>query len=70
MARSSNGPVFAGFRFTPEVIAVPVRWYLRYGLSYATLKSSSPSAVSPSTAKCNGHCRVHRSSPARPARGR
>jgi transposase, IS6 family len=25
---------FAGFRFPPEVIAVAVRWYLRYGLSY------------------------------------
>jgi len=27
-------PVFAGFRFPPEVISVAVRWYLRYGLSY------------------------------------
>ena len=26
--------VFAGFRFSPEVISVAVRWYLRYGLSY------------------------------------
>ena len=26
--------VFAGFRFPREVIAVAVRWYLRYGLSY------------------------------------
>jgi transposase-like protein len=25
---------FAGFRFPPEVIAVAIRWYLRYGLSY------------------------------------
>jgi transposase-like protein len=25
---------FAGFRFPPEVIALAVRWYLRYGLSY------------------------------------
>jgi hypothetical protein len=25
---------FAGFRFSPEVITVAVRWYLRYGLSY------------------------------------
>ncbi len=24
----------AGFRFPREVIAVAVRWYLRYGLSY------------------------------------
>jgi len=26
--------VFAGFRFPREVISPPVRWYLRYGLSY------------------------------------
>jgi transposase-like protein len=25
---------FAGFRFPPEIIAIAVRWYLRYGLSY------------------------------------
>jgi transposase-like protein len=25
---------FTGFRFPPEVIAVAVRWYLRFGLSY------------------------------------
>jgi IS6 family transposase len=25
---------FAGFRFPPDVIALAVRWYLRYGLSY------------------------------------
>jgi IS6 family transposase len=25
---------FAGFRFPADVIVVPVRWYLRYGLSY------------------------------------
>jgi transposase-like protein len=25
---------FSGFRFPPDVIAVSVRWYLRYGLSY------------------------------------
>jgi transposase-like protein len=25
---------FAAFRFPPDVIAVAVRWYLRYGLSY------------------------------------
>jgi hypothetical protein len=25
---------FARFRFPPEVIAIAVRWYLRYGLSY------------------------------------
>jgi transposase-like protein len=26
--------VIAGFRFPPDVIAIAVRWYLRYGLSY------------------------------------
>jgi IS6 family transposase len=31
---SSSPSVFAGFRFPREVIAVAVRWYLRYGLSY------------------------------------
>ena len=25
---------FAGFRFSPEVIVIAVRWYLRFGLSY------------------------------------
>jgi transposase, IS6 family len=25
---------FTGFRFSPEVIMVAVRWYPRYGLSY------------------------------------
>ena len=32
LPRSSS--MFAGFRFTREVIVVTVRWYLRYGLSY------------------------------------
>ena len=31
---SGSHSVFAGFRFPREVIAVAVRWYLRYGLSY------------------------------------
>jgi transposase-like protein len=25
---------FAGFRFSPDVIVLAVRWYLRFGLSY------------------------------------
>ncbi len=29
---------FAGFRFPPDVIAVAVRWYLRYGLSYRDME--------------------------------
>ena len=31
---SVSRSAFAGFRFPSEVIAVAVRWYLRYGLSY------------------------------------
>jgi IS6 family transposase len=31
---SGSSSAFAGFRFPREVIAVAVRWYLRYGLSY------------------------------------
>jgi transposase, IS6 family len=31
---SGSSSVFAGFRLPREVIAVAVRWYLRYGLSY------------------------------------
>src|SRR5205807_219776 len=34
VASSGSSSVFAGFRFSREVIAVAVRWYLRYGLSY------------------------------------
>jgi transposase-like protein len=34
VAASRSSSVFAGFRFPGEVIAVAVRWYLRYGLSY------------------------------------
>jgi IS6 family transposase len=34
VASSGSSSVFAGFRFPWEVIAVSVRWYLRYGLSY------------------------------------
>jgi hypothetical protein len=34
---------FAGFRFPPEVIVVPVRWYLRFNLSYRDVEEPSPS---------------------------
>jgi len=34
MAVIASSSAFAGFRFPREVIAVAVRWYLRYGLSY------------------------------------
>ena len=38
MASSGSSSVFAGFRFPREVIAVAVRWYLRYGLSYRNVE--------------------------------
>jgi transposase, IS6 family len=31
---STPRSAFAGYRFPPEVIALAVRWYLRFGLSY------------------------------------
>jgi len=31
---TGSGSAFVGFRFPPDVNAVAVRWYLRYGLSY------------------------------------
>ena len=34
MTSPGRSPAFAGFRFPREVIAVAVRWNLRYGLSY------------------------------------
>ena len=33
-SRSASLPAPAGYRFPREVIAVAVRWYLRYGVSY------------------------------------
>ncbi len=30
-----SGSAFSGYRFPDEVIALAVRWYLRYRLSYA-----------------------------------
>jgi hypothetical protein len=43
---SGSSSAFAGFRFPREVIAVAVRWYLPYGLSYRTSRSCWPSAAS------------------------
>jgi IS6 family transposase len=39
-SRSWSPPTsaFAGFRFPLEVIVVPVRWYLRYNLSYRDIE--------------------------------
>jgi hypothetical protein len=33
-----NASAFAGYRFPPDVIALAVRWYLRFGLSYRDLE--------------------------------
>jgi transposase-like protein len=43
MQGSSFRPV--GYRFPSEVIAVAVRWYLRYGLSYAISRNCWPSVA-------------------------
>jgi transposase-like protein len=32
---ATTGTPFAGYRFPPDVIALAVRWYLRFRLSYA-----------------------------------
>ena len=43
---------FSGYRFPPEVIALAVRWYLRFRLSYADvaeLLAERGVAVDPST---------------------
>jgi transposase-like protein len=32
--RPGASSAFAGYRFPPEVIPLPVLWYLRFGLSY------------------------------------
>jgi hypothetical protein len=48
---------FAGFRFPSDVIVLAVRWYLRFGLSYATSRSCSPSVGSmPTTSPSPGGC--------------
>jgi hypothetical protein len=49
MTSSGLSSVFAGFWFPREVIAIAVRWYLRYGCPAATSRSCWPSAVSPWT---------------------
>src|SRR5450755_3158183 len=55
MTSSGSSSVFAGFRFPWEVIAMAVRWYLRYGCRTGMLRSCWPSAISPSiTSPCTG----------------
>jgi transposase-like protein len=46
MTSSGRPSVFAGFRFSREVIAVAVRSYLRYGLSYRDIEERWPSRIS------------------------
>jgi IS6 family transposase len=31
---TASPAAFAGFRFSPKVFVLAVRWYLRFGLSY------------------------------------
>jgi transposase, IS6 family len=38
LSSSSSSSAPAGYRFPGEVIAVAVRWYLRYGLSYRAVE--------------------------------
>jgi transposase-like protein len=45
-SRSASSSALAGYRFPREVIAVAVRWYLRYGLSYRDVEEWSPNAAS------------------------
>jgi transposase-like protein len=40
---------FAGYRFPPEVIALAVRWYLRFGLSYRDVEELLSDEASRST---------------------
>jgi transposase-like protein len=35
---AGSNSAFKGFRFTPEVIVLAARWYLRFGLSYRDLE--------------------------------
>ena len=49
MTARGAASAFAGFRFPPEVIAVAVRWYLRYGLSYADVEELLAERASSST---------------------
>jgi hypothetical protein len=57
----------AGYRFLREVIAMAVRWYLRYGLSYRDIEELLASVASASiTSPCTGGCRRSRRSSSMP----
>ena len=65
MTDLSSAP--AGYRFPREVIAVAVRWYLRYGLSYRDVRTCWPNAASTSiTSPFTGGCRPSRPSSSKP----
>ena len=73
MTSSGSSSAFAGFRFPREVIAVAVRWYLRYGLSYRDVeellaeRGVTVDHVSVYRWVAALHCRVPRRGPAVPA---
>jgi hypothetical protein len=46
ISSTSGSSAPAGYRFPREVIAVAVRWYLRYGCPTAMLRNCWPSAAS------------------------
>ena len=52
---------FAGFRFPREVIAVAVRWYLRYGLSYRDVEELAVMSPSMTISSPNEDITVSRS---------
>ena len=63
MTSSDSSSAFAGYRFPREVIAVAVRWYLRYGLSYHDVEelltdAGSRSITSPCTGAIDQHGQV------------
>jgi transposase-like protein len=66
----------AGYRFPREVIAVAVRWYLRYGLSYRDVeellaeRGVTVDHVTGVPVGTDVHAEVHRRRPTSPPRGR
>jgi transposase-like protein len=59
MPGSSSAP--AGYRFPREAIAVAVRWYLRYGLSYRDVEELlAERAVTVDHVTCTDGCNASR----------
>jgi transposase-like protein len=74
-SRSASSFAPAGYRFPREVIAVAVRWYLRYGLSYRDVEellAERGIVVDHVTVyRCpDVHGGVHRRGPTKPTRSR